>query len=170
LRFLQIVGLCTASAVVYGVIHDQITARICIEYFTIGHPPIFRTRDPTLLGLGWGVVATWWVGFVLGVALAISAQFGSMPRRSPASLVRPLAVLLGVMGLCAILAGVAGWVLAANRLVFLVEDLALDVPADRHVPFLADLWAHSTSYLVGFVGGVVLIIRTWQSRRRSESP
>jgi hypothetical protein len=165
LPFLLIVGLCIASAVLYGVVHDQITARICVEYFTIGHPPIFRTSDPTLLGLGWGVLATWSVGLILGLALAIAARFGRMPKRSPASLIRPIAILLVVMGVCAFTAGVVGWILAKYRLVFLVGDLAQDVPADRHVRFLASFWAHSTSYLVGFGGGVVLIIKTWKSRR-----
>ncbi|MFO0941023.1 MAG: hypothetical protein U0930_09660 [Pirellulales bacterium] len=36
--------------------HDQITARICIEYFTIGHPRIIPTDDPTILGIVWGIV------------------------------------------------------------------------------------------------------------------
>ena len=71
-----IVLLAIVSAVVYGVVHDQVTARVCIEYFTIGHPPIFPTESPTLLGLGWGVVATWWAGLLLGVPLALAARPG----------------------------------------------------------------------------------------------
>ena len=35
------------------------------------------------------------------------------------------------------------------------------------VAFLADLWAHSASYLIGFVGGLVLIGRVWRSRGRA---
>ena len=66
MQFMAIVVLCIVSSVVYGIVHDQITARICVEYFTIGHPPVFETDDPTLLGLGWGVIATWWVGAGLG--------------------------------------------------------------------------------------------------------
>ena len=46
---LKIVVLCIVSAIVYGILHDQVTARVCVEYFTIGHPPIFHTDDPTLL-------------------------------------------------------------------------------------------------------------------------
>ena len=55
--------------------------------------------------------------------------------------------------------------LAQKGVVFLVEPIASAVPADRHVRFLADLWAHSASYLVGFLGGVVLIVKTWRKRR-----
>ena len=58
MQFTKIVGMSIIAAVLYGIAHDQITARICVEYFTIGHPPIFGTDDATLLGLGWGIFAT----------------------------------------------------------------------------------------------------------------
>ncbi len=57
---LKIILLSIAAAVAYGIIHDQITARICVEYFTIGHPPVFGTDDPTLLGIGWGMSGCSW--------------------------------------------------------------------------------------------------------------
>lgn len=163
---LAIVALCIASAVIYGIVHDQITARVCIEYFTIGHPPVFATTSPTLLGLGWGVIATWWAGLILGVPLAAAARSGSRQVRSVPSLVGPIVRLLLVMGLSATVAGIAGYLLGRSGLVFLLEPLASRVPADRHARFLADLWAHSASYLVGFLGGIVVILRVWRSRRR----
>jgi hypothetical protein len=164
MRTLAIVALCIAAAVAYGVIHDQVTARVCVEYFTIGHPPVFRTESPTLLGLGWGVIATWWVGLLLGVPLAIAARAGGRPRRCARSLVRPILTLLAVMAACAATAGVVGWLLARAGVIRLVEPLASNIPADKHVPFLADLWTHSASYFVGFVGGLVVIARVWRSR------
>lgn len=167
MQSLGIVLMCVAAAVCYGVIHDQVTARVCVEYFTVGHPPIFGTDDPTLLGLGWGVLATWWVGLLLGIPLALVARAGSRPRRSIKLLARPIARLLGAMALSAFVAGVAGWLLASAGVVFLVGPIARELPADRHVPFLADLWAHSTSYLVGFVGGVVVMGLVWRSRGRT---
>jgi hypothetical protein len=33
--------------VVYGIVHDQVTARVCVEYFTVGHPPVFQTNSDT---------------------------------------------------------------------------------------------------------------------------
>ena len=161
---LAIIGMCILAAVVYGIVHDQITARVCVEYFTIGHPPIFGTDDPTLLGLGWGVIATWWVGAILGIGLAIAARAGSLPKRSLASLVRPVLMLMGIMAVCALVAGAAGYALARNDLIFLSEPLAYRVPVDRHARFLADGAAHLASYFVGFVGGIVLMNRVWRSR------
>src|SRR5262249_43182022 len=124
MRWLNIILLCIGCAVVYGVLHDQVTARICVEYFTLGHPRIFGTDDPTLLALGWGILATWWVGLLLGVPLALVAQLGKRPRRDAGSLVRPIAVLMVVMAVCATLAGLVGWALAKNGVVFLLEPVA----------------------------------------------
>src|SRR5262245_56111915 len=115
---LAIVLLSILAAVVYGILHDQVTARVCVEYFPIGHAPIFGTDDPTLLGLGWGVIATWWMGLLLGVPLAVAARAGSRPKRSVGSLLRPIVILLAVMAVCALIAGVVGWLLARTGVVF----------------------------------------------------
>jgi len=156
-----------AAAVVYGIVHDQITARICVEYFTIGHPPLFDTDDPTRLGIGWGIAATWWVGLLLGLVLAVAARAGSRPKRSALDLIRPITWLLVIMGGCAAVAGGVGWWLADHGVVVLRGNLADRIPGDRQVRFLADAWAHSTSYLVGFVGGMALAVRVWLSRRNA---
>src|SRR4051812_1038027 len=97
MKTLAIVALCVCLAVAYGIIHDQITARICVEYFTIGHPPVFNTSSPTLLGLGWGVIATWWVGLILGVPLALVSRLGPWPKKTVTSLIRPMLKLLMTM-------------------------------------------------------------------------
>jgi hypothetical protein len=165
MQSLAIVLLSIASAVAYGIVHDQITARVCVEYFTIGHPPVFDTEDPTMLGLGWGVIATWWVGLLLGVPLAVVARVGSRPKRSAVSLVRPIAWLLGISAVCALAAGVIGYFLARSGAVFLVGPIATVLPPEKHVPFLADMWAHLASYFVGFVGGIVVMVQVWRSRR-----
>jgi hypothetical protein len=164
-----IVLMCVVTAVLYGIAHDQVTARVCVEYFTVGHPSIFGTDDPTLLGLGWGVIATWWVGLLLGVPLAIVARSGSRPKRSVGSLVWPVAALLGVMSVCALAAGVLGWFLARSGAVFLAGPIARELPADRHMPFLAALWAHSASYLVGLTGSIVVMVLVWRSRGRTRA-
>jgi hypothetical protein len=170
MRSFFIIPLSVVAAVIYGILHDQVTARICVEYFTIGHDPVFGTDDPTLLGLGWGVIATWWVGALLGVPLAIAARAGSRPKRDAASLVRPIACLLAAMALCAVLAGFIGWGLARAGVVFLVGERAREVPPEKHIAFIIDIWAHSARYIVGFVGGLVLLGWVWRSRRVDPSP
>jgi hypothetical protein len=50
-EFLKIVVVSILAAVLYGIVHDQVTARICLQNFTVFHPPIFHTETPTLLAL-----------------------------------------------------------------------------------------------------------------------
>jgi len=169
MAWLAIILMCVAASVTYGIIHDQITARICLEYFTIGHPPILGgTDDPTLLAFGWGVIATWWVGAILGILLAASARAGSRPPRSPRTLLRPLGILMTASACFAAVAGITGYIAASNGWVWLLPHMAERIPADRHVPFLTDLWIHNASYLAGFVGGIVLCVVVYRSRRTSE--
>lgn len=166
LQFVAIVMTCVLAAVSYGVLHDQVTARICLEYFTIGHPPVFDhpVTSPTVIGVVWGVIATWWVGLGLGVPLAIAARAGRRPPRDVRSLLAPVGVLMAVTACLAAVAGVVGYVAAQAGWVVLTEPLASRVPAEKHVGFLTDLWAHSASYLFGAAGGLVLIVHTWRSR------
>src|SRR4051812_15227154 len=130
MQFFAIVAMCVVAAVVYVVLHDQVTARICVEYFTIGHAPVFRTDDPTLLGLGWGVLATWWVGMMLGVPLAAVARFGRWPNRSAVSLIKPLVLLMLASAACAVVGGLVGAMLARAGVVGLVGPIASRVASN----------------------------------------
>ncbi|MHC4879081.1 MAG: hypothetical protein ACYTGL_21725 [Planctomycetota bacterium] len=169
MKWLAIVLQCVAACVVYGVIHDQFTVRICLEYFTIGHPPVFPTQNPTLLALGWGVIASWWVGVLVGIPLASAARFGRRPKREPRTLVRPLIYLMTASFVFAACAGLVGWIAASNGLVHLTGPMARTVPPDRHIRFLVDLWIHNASYLAGAVGGFTLIIATLFRRQSAAS-
>jgi hypothetical protein len=161
-----IVLLSIASAIVYGVLHDQVTARVYVEYFTIGHPPVFPTESPTLLALGWGTIATWWCGLILGVPLALIARAGSRPKLTVRDLLMPIAALLGCMGIVSLTAGWGGYLAARAGWVRLLEPLASTVPEERHVRFLADLWAHLAAYGTGILGGIVVWLWTWRERGR----
>lgn len=165
MQIIAIILLCIVSAVMYGIVHDQVTVRICLEYFTIGHPPVFATTDPTLLGIGWGIIATWWAGLLIGLPLAFAARFGSRPKRAARSLIRPVMILFIVMAVGALVFGTIGYFAARNGMVTLLEPLASRVPVEKHIPFIVDLWAHSASYFIGLIGGIVLSIMTWRSRR-----
>jgi hypothetical protein len=160
-EFLKIVAGCIVAAVVYGVVHDQITARVYVEYFTVFHPPVFHTQSPTLLAFGWGVIASWWMGAFLGVLLAIACRAGSLPKISLSNLLRPIAILLLVMGSCALMFGLIGflWARAPEGM----ADL-LSPSAERR--FLADWWAHSASYASGLFGGIVLCFVSYRRRLR----
>lgn len=110
---IHIVLLSVGAAVVYGVLHDQVTAHVCIEYVTLGHVNFFNLGSPTLVALEWGFIATWWAGLALGVPVALVARIGKgRPAISAIELLRPTLVLLGVIGLIALASGMTGYVLA----------------------------------------------------------
>lgn len=169
MQALAIVALSVVAAVGYGIVHDQITARVCIEYFTIGHPQVLTvpTDSPTVLGFVWGVIATWWVGLGLGIPLAVAARFGSRPKKTARELIRPLFVLMLVAATMALIAGIIGYIAASRDWVALYGPLGRQVPEQIHARFIADLFAHNMSYAVGGIGGIVLIIQVWRSRRTS---
>jgi uncharacterized membrane protein len=166
MEFLKIILLSVLAAVVYGILHDQVTTRICVEYFTIGHPPVFYTDNPTLLSLGWGTIATWWVGFVLGIPLVLVSRLGSWPRFDAAHLARPIVCLQLITASMSLLAGIAGYFLARAGVIGLKGPLGFAVPPDKHVAFLVDALAHLAAYGVGFVGGVILCLWVWIRRRQ----
>jgi hypothetical protein len=163
---LKIILLCIASAVVYGILHDQVTARVCVEYFTIGHQPIFHTQSPTLLAFGWGTLATWWVGLILGVYAALACRAGKWPKLDAGQLVRPIACLLSVMAIASLLAGITGYRLAAAGGLELPEPLGSRVPKAHHYYFFADSQAHLAAYGVGLAGGLTLCAFAILERRR----
>lgn len=164
MQVLSIIGLSVLAAIVYGIAHDQVTARICVEYFTIGHARLIASDSPTVLGFFWGVVATWWVGLPLGTGLAVAARSGSRRKLTAQELAPSLVRLLLAMFAVATVAGGIGYFTSKAGASFLIEPLASKVPADRHVAFLTCGWAHGASYLAGIFGGITLWFRTWRRR------
>jgi len=166
LQRFQIIFLCTLGACLYGIVHDQITVRICLGYFVEPvHPPIFGgTHNPTLLALGWGVIATWWVGFFLGFILGLCCTVGRAPKITPRQVIKPLAITLTLLAILAALSGLAGH-LAATRGMFLDENLT-DYPRDEAIPFATTQTTHLASYTFGALLGLGLcawaIVRRWR--------
>ena len=162
----RIVLLFTLGAIVFGIVHDQVTARVCLEYFTAGHPKLIDSDSPTLVGLVWGVAATWWAGLAVGLWLAATAVDGRPPRLTARDFVRPATFLFAAMVAAAALAGTLGYLLAQRGIISIGEELVAQVPASRHARFMADVWAHLAAYFVGFAGAVW--IDRWVRRRRSQ--
>ncbi len=166
MRTAKIILLSTAAATAYGVAHDQITARLCVEYFTIAHPPLFHTSSPTVLGICWGIAATIGVGALLGTLLALVTQSERLPPVPIRRLLKSILGLLAVMAISAALAGVVGFELSRSAIVGLPASLAELVPRGQHDRFMAVWFAHGASYFVGIAGGLLIILRIWRQRGR----
>ncbi|HVZ92924.1 MAG TPA: hypothetical protein VG797_00285 [Phycisphaerales bacterium] len=166
MQFIAIVLLSVGAAVLYGILHDQVTIRICPEYFTVFHPHVADVQSLTVLAIIWGVIATWWVGLPLGIVLGLCARTGRWPRLSARELIKPTAVLLVLMGVAAALGGVTGWILAVSGTLRAWPWLADNLAESRHAGFFADLLAHNVSYFGGAIGGLVLSGWVLMRRRR----
>jgi len=159
----KIILLAIGGAIAYGIVHDQITIRVCPEYFTVAHPHIFNTDSLTLIALGWGIVATWWAGLAAGILFALAARIGLPQKLTWRRFVPPAVVLSIVMGACATLAGFIGHWLSSTGQIPSVQAWGLMLPVEKQPAFMADLFAHSISYLVGGVGSVtIVLVIVWQ--------
>jgi hypothetical protein len=162
----KITLLCIVAAVAYGIVHDQFTARLCVEYFTVAHPPLIHTSSPTVLGFFWGTIATIGLGLLLGVVLALVSQSPGLPPVPVRRVFKLIAGLLALTAIAAALAGVIGFELSRRSIVCIPATLAHLVPSDHHHRFMAVWFAHGASYLVGVTGGLLLIFRIWRERGR----
>lgn len=157
-EFCKIWALSILAAICYGLAHDQVTVRICPEYFTVYHHSIGLSGNLTLLALAWGVIATWWMGAILGLPLAIAARAGNLPKMSARHLLKPLGVLLALMAVGAILFGFYGYTHP--------DPHAAKYVAQAKIPaFTADWEAHHASYFFGAWGALVLSAWVWSMRR-----
>ena len=163
---LEIVGVFVAAAILFGLVHDQVTARVCVEYFTVAHERIVDSESPTVLGLVWGVVATWWAGALAGLVVSLAAREGPWPRLGWRHFVRPAAWLVIAMACSASMAGIAGFFLTQHGIIRIVPDFAEAIAAPRHARFMADVFAHLASYGIGLGGSVVIAVRALVVRSR----
>jgi len=163
---LQIVLLCTAAAIAYGVVHDQVTAHLCVEYFTVAHPPLFHTTSPALLGLCWGIAAPLGLGLLVGVLLAVVSQSEGVPPAPMRQLLRSVCGVLAIMAVSATLAGLIGFELSRRSIITIPAALSNLIPQSRHDRFMAVWFVHAASYFTGLFGSTWVLLRLWQARGR----
>ena len=162
----KIIAFCVAAAVIYGILHDMVTANVCVEYFTIAHPPVFPTENPFLLAFGWGVIATWWVGLPLGILLAAASQIGPNPIAF-LDLRRRIVFVMLISAAAALVCGLVGLTLGLLGRFPLTLGWNSVIPPAGQARFAFDAWAHLASYGFGALGGLALIVITAFSRASS---
>ncbi|HTV47276.1 MAG TPA: hypothetical protein VMG59_02420 [Phycisphaerae bacterium] len=154
IELIKIILLVITLSAAYGILHDQITARVCKEYFTVDHPDlgwpaIFHNTHPTILAFAWGIVATVPLATVLAIVLALAAQAGTWPRISARMLFFPLLAIFFCMGLLAFGAGFTSYHAALMQ----HQQSGYVIPAEQ-----ADFAAHLMSYCAGTLGAVLLTL------------
>ena len=103
------------------------------------------------------------MGLFIGVPLSIIARVGSRLPLAARDLVRPVAVMLGVMAAFAVVAFAVGYFAGYSLLPRFDPDFASDLSKGElgNVPdtrvFIAVYFAHNASYFAGAVGGIALV-------------
>ena len=146
---------CVAASVVYGWLHDAVTAQVCPEYFLPPyHPVLIATESPLALAAIWGVVATFWAGLALGVMLALANSLGSARSFPWRWITRRL-----LWGLC-------GSLLVAYAILGVVMGLSARIPTEIRQPtfevdrrLVAVALAHQWSYAATVTWACMLM--TW---------
>ncbi len=171
----KIVGLATAGAVAYGIAHEQVTVRVCPEYFTQGfHREMVRGTalecacsdacHPTLLACVWGTIASWWMGPLLGIPLALVSRLGNQHQISAQQLALPALGVLACTGLCSLLAGLGGYRKAKKDMRPYYQKLsncgAEHLSPEKHAAYIADAYAHEAAYGAGEKLGAGLVVGT----------
>lgn len=166
---LRIVLFAITASCVYGIIQDQITIRVCPEYFTIFHPRLLPLDSYTLIAIQWGIVATWWVGAALGLILSLGALAGPRPPIGWRRVVKPIITLLLFVGTVALASGYIAHAISFVAPSFLIPPQIAEAGPEKAIAFSIDLAAHNAAYLAGFVGGLLMAARVFAGRRRLDA-
>ena len=151
-----VLGMVAAAG--YGMLQDQVSARLCPEYFTVFHPPIPGLTDPTLLGIAWGFLGAWWCGAGMGYVVGLIATLGPRPPLAPRDVARPMLVLLAVVGVVTFLTGLSVWRHAEMFDVSFGPIVTTAVPEGRHRELFVVACYHFVAYATSILGGVVLCV------------
>lgn len=150
----------------YGMLQDQVSARLCPEYFTHFHNPIPGVTEPTLVGIAWGFLGAWWGGALFGYFAGLTATIGKRPPLRVKHLVLPMFLtVLAVGGAVA----VTGWVVAcyADQLNVEVDQyIAGPVPAERRRALMVVACYHQAAYLFSIAGSIACCV--WVGWYRSQ--
>jgi len=164
---LSILAMCVGGMIGYGLIQDQITARLSLEYFTLAHPRVFDSDEPTWHGLVWGFLGGWPGGLFLGLALAFTATLGHWPTFGPSQLRTPLLILFLCQGFSTALTGFVAWTNYDKIGIDFVGDWAKVIPGEHRRGFFTVACAHMATYSVATVGSVILC--GWVAWKRRSS-
>lgn len=166
LNFILIILISILIAGIYGIIHDQITYSISNEYYTLFKFEQFGinewgiTSENVKVGII-GFLATWWVGFFLGIIYAFISLFLNS-RKILRITIQSIFLNIGVT----IVLGVIGYFygvvfLEAENLNWYIPEQTKNIQAFINVGSI-----HNFGYLGGLVG---LIVGVYNQIKKSKN-
>ncbi len=209
----KIIGGVMLAAIAYGVMSNQIAARVCPKYFIEGfrkkplndiryyherpeevkniwlmnaykdktptlkemlgthsalHAKIWladymlKTKNPTILGLYWGIVDWWKLGALLSISVTLAARAGKWPKIAAKDLIKPIGIGLAALGALAATVGGIGYVspkyLPPALYYRIDKESGFDASSYKYMDrYTASYFAHQVGYFGGAVAGAGLI-------------
>ncbi|MDR6968928.1 hypothetical protein J2X31_002954 [Flavobacterium arsenatis] len=152
LNFILIILISIIIAGLYGILHDQITYTISNEYYTLFKFEQFGINewgiDNERVKVGIiGFLATWWVGFILGIIYAIVSLFLNS-RKILRITIQSVFFNIGVTVIFGVIGYLYGAVfLEADELNWYIPEQTTNIQAFINVGSI-----HNFGYLGGLVG------------------
>ena len=150
----------------YAMLQDQVSSRLCPEYFTIFHNPIPGLTDPNLVGIAWGFLGSWWGGAILGYSAGLTATLGDKPCLQLRNIVKGMLVLLGVVGIMTALGGFSVYRHAELFQITLCCEPVQGVPEERRRNLFIVACYHLITYGTAIIGSVLLCLELARQRHR----
>ena len=151
MQFLLILVLGAAGLLTYGLGYDHLAAN------WIG------ARSPALLGLWWGLFATFFSS-----TLAVVARWGDAPALPAGKLIRPIGILLVLMAVAAAIVGIDSHHAARIGALRAVSAWASQDPSgELPIGFLVCSAMYLASYVIGVIGAAYLF--RWVVLQRREA-
>lgn len=156
----SVLFLSVVLAGIYGVLHDQVTATISPEYFTLFKFPQFRIPPGTPFRAGvalTGFYATWWMGIIIGLPLALTGLLFPDHRSMRHYVYRSLVVVFCT----AVLLGAAGYLYGCTYLTRHQPDWWFPQGLQDREHFIITGCIHNFSYLGGILGlaaGIIYLV------------
>ncbi len=173
-------GLVIGASALYGILHDQVTARICLEYFSRGFHQnnvaawpstgilgtakriLQTTQSPTVTACIWGPIATFGVGVLSGALLSFASRFGEKNKYTAKKLIIPVMTVMTVTGVCSALA------LGFPEHVASRGSIIQEVSPEKLTSFWRCASAHNTAYTIGALGITVATLWIFFQRLKSD--
>lgn len=162
MQALKIVFASVAAAILYGIVHEEITSWLSVEYFTLDHERWPTLPSPALSGLAWGAA----LGLAVGVLVALAARVGARAKLELPDVRVSIAVFFVALFLLALMALAMGWAGAVGEKFHPPAEIQSELTRERWRHFVAAEWAHSATFGFGALGGLALCAHVMLVRRR----
>ena len=149
----------------YAMLQDQVSARLCPEYFTVFHNPLPGLTNPTLVGIVWGFVGSCWGGAIMGYAVGLAGTLGPRQSLTVRQLVIPMLLLTGAIAVVTVITGLTAYRHAVMFDIRLDPVIDPDVPFQRHHELFTVACYHLAAYVTAVVGTVILCIAVARCRK-----